>query len=65
MSQGKSVKETKTKSLHIINLKKFEQEVNEEAIVFALMTKEANSASKCPPNVGSILTLEGVSRYVS
>lgn len=44
MSQGKNVKESETKALHIISSKEFEQEVKEEAIIYALVIEEATPA---------------------
>lgn len=43
VEMGKSIKDNMTKSLHIIGSKEFKQEINEEAIVFVLVTKEPST----------------------
>lgn len=40
VDKGKSVKDNKTKALHIIGTNEFEQEIKEEVMIFALVTKD-------------------------
>lgn len=51
------VKESKTKALHIINMKEFKREAKEEVVVFALVIIKAipDITTECPPEVGPIL----------
>lgn len=57
VKKSKSVKETKTKDLHIIGSKEFGQEIKEETVLFSLVTQEAspNSQVEHHPEVTSIL----------
>lgn len=57
VDKRKRVKNNKTKALHIIGSKAFKQEIKEEAIVFALVTKEAclESQVEHPTEVACVL----------
>lgn len=42
VNKGKNVKENKSKALHIIGAKEFEQKLKEETMVFAMVLKEVS-----------------------
>lgn len=57
MSKGKNVKENKSKALHIIGAKEFEQELKKDTMIFVVVFKEVSfdSAHKYPYDVEPIL----------